>query len=147
LRWDPAPIPKEDMTFLQGVQTMTTAGDAGTQAGMAAHVYLITSMVDQHFYNADGEMMFVLQQGNLRFVTEFGRIDAEPGEIVVIPRGVKFRVELTGGLRAAISARIMAAPSRCRSAGRSAPIASPMRATSSRRWPPMRTRTRRPNSM
>ena len=98
LRWDPAPIPKEDMTFLQGVQTMTTAGDANTQAGMAAHVYLITkSMVDQHFYNADGEMMFVLQQGSLRLVTEFGRIDAEPGEIVVIPRGVKFRVELTGG--------------------------------------------------
>ena len=95
LRWDPAPIPKEDMTFLQGVQTMTTAGDANTQAGMAAHVYLITkSMVDQHFYNADGEMMFVPQQGNLRFVTEFGRIDAEPGEIVVIPRGVKFRVEI-----------------------------------------------------
>jgi homogentisate 1,2-dioxygenase len=60
LRWDPAPIPKADMTFLQGVQTMTTAGDANTQAGMAAHVFLITrSMVDQHFYNADGEMLFV----------------------------------------------------------------------------------------
>ena len=98
LRWDPAPIPKAEMTFLQGVQTMTTAGDAGTQAGMAAHVFLITkSMVDQHFYNADGEMLFVPQQGNLRFVTEFGRIDVEPGEIVVIPRGVKFRVELTAG--------------------------------------------------
>jgi hypothetical protein len=82
LRWDPAPIPKEDKTFLQGVQTMTTAGDANTQAGMAAHVYLITkSMVDQHFYNADGEMMFVAQQGNLGLVTEFGRIDIEPGEM------------------------------------------------------------------
>src|SRR3977135_1855114 len=98
LRLDPAPIPKEDMTFLQGVQTMTTAGDVNTQAGMAAHVFLITkSMVDQHFYNADGEMLFVPQQGNLRFVTEFGRIDAEPGEIVVIPRGVKFRVEIPNG--------------------------------------------------
>jgi homogentisate 1,2-dioxygenase len=98
LRWDPAPIPKTEMTFLQGVQTMTTAGDAGTQAGMAAHVFLITkSMIDQHFYNADGEMLIVPQQGSLRFVTEFGRIDAEPGEIAVIPRGVKFRVELTAG--------------------------------------------------
>jgi homogentisate 1,2-dioxygenase len=98
LRWDPAPIPKEDMTFLQGVQTMTTAGDVNTQAGMAAHVFLITqSMVDQHFYNADGEMLFVPQQGNLRFITEFGRIDIEPGEIAVIPRGVKFRVEIPGG--------------------------------------------------
>ena len=98
LRWDPTPIPKADLTFLQGVQTMTTAGDVNTQAGMAAHVYLITrSMVDQHFYNADGEMLFVPQQGNLRFVTEFGRIDAEPGEIVVIPRGVKFRLEIPSG--------------------------------------------------
>src|SRR3979411_62416 len=98
LRWDAAPIPKEEITFTQGVQTMTTAGDVNTQAGMAAHVFLITkSMVDQHFYNADGEMLFVPQQGNLRFVTEFGRIDAEPGEIVVIPRGVKFRVEIPGG--------------------------------------------------
>src|SRR5260370_29099551 len=42
-------------------------------------------------------MLFVPQQGNLRFVTEFGRIDAEPGEIVVIPRGVKFRVEIPVG--------------------------------------------------
>ena len=74
LRWDPAPIPKQEMTFLQGVQTMTTAGDANTQAGMAAHLYLITkSMVDQNFYNADGEMMFVPQQGSLRVVTEFRR--------------------------------------------------------------------------
>jgi homogentisate 1,2-dioxygenase len=54
-------------------------------------------MVDQSFYNADGEMLFVLQQGRLRFVTEFGAIDGEPAEIVVIPRGVKFRVELPGG--------------------------------------------------
>jgi homogentisate 1,2-dioxygenase len=98
LRWDPLPIPGESLTFVDGIHTMTTAGDAGAQAGMAAHVYLITaSMVDQHFYNADGELMVVLQQGRLLFVTEFGRIDAEPGEIVVIPRGVKFRVELPDG--------------------------------------------------
>jgi homogentisate 1,2-dioxygenase len=98
LRWDPLPIPGESLTFVAGIHTITTAGDAGSQAGMAAHVYLITaSMVDQHFYNADGELMVVLQQGRLLFVTEFGRIDAEPGEIVVIPRGVKFRVELPDG--------------------------------------------------
>ena len=60
-------------------------------------ILITKSMVDQHFYNADGEMMFVAQQGNLRFVTEFGRIDIEPGEIAVIPRGVKFRVEIPSG--------------------------------------------------
>src|SRR5437868_6257824 len=89
LRWNPTPIPTEPLTLLDGVQTMTTAGDANTQAGMAAHVYVITrSMVDQTFYDADGEMLFVLQQGRLRFVTEFGVIAAEIGEVVVIPRGV-----------------------------------------------------------
>src|SRR5579872_4068678 len=98
LRWDPLPIPSdEQLTFITGLRTITTAGDAGTQTGMAAHVYVVTrSMVDQTFYNADGEMLIVLQQGKLRFVTEFGVIDAEPAEIVIIPRGVKFRVELNG---------------------------------------------------
>ena len=98
LRWDPIPIPNEKLSFLQGVRTITTAGDAATQTGMAAHVYLLTRSMDHEcFYNADGEMLFVLQQGLLRFWTEFGLIDAEPGEVVVIPRGVKLRVELKGG--------------------------------------------------
>ncbi|MDQ2801813.1 MAG: homogentisate 1,2-dioxygenase [Pseudomonadota bacterium] len=98
LRWDPIPLPNETVSFLQGVRTITTAGDAGTQAGMGAHVYLVTcSMQDEYFYNADGEMLFVPQQGALRLWTEFGIIDVEPGEIAVIPRGVKLRVELPGG--------------------------------------------------
>jgi homogentisate 1,2-dioxygenase len=98
LRWDPIPIPQEKLSFLQGVRTMTTAGDAGSHAGMGAHVYLITrSMQDEYFYNADGEMLFVPQQGELRIATEFGIIDIEPGEVAVIPRGVKISVELTGG--------------------------------------------------
>ena len=98
LRWDPLPLPNESVSFLEGVRTMTTAGDAGSQAGMGTHVYLITrSMQDEYFYNADGEMLFVPQQGDLRLWTEFGIIDIEPGEIAVIPRGVKFRVELPGG--------------------------------------------------
>ena len=85
---------------------MTTAGDVNAQAGMATHMYLVTaSMVNEYFYNADGEMMFVAQQGDLRLVTEFGVIDIEPGEIAVIPRGVKFRVELLGRPGARLSVR------------------------------------------
>jgi homogentisate 1,2-dioxygenase len=97
LRWDPIAIPTEKLSFLQGVRTITTAGDLAAQSGMAAHIYLITRpMQDEYFWNADGEMLFVLQQGGLRFWTEFGIIDAEPGEIVLIPRGVKLRIELRG---------------------------------------------------
>ena len=92
------PIPKEKLTFLTGLRTMTTSGDVNTQAGMAAHVYLVTqSMESDYFYNADGEMLVVPQQGSIRFFTEFGKIEAEPGEICVIPRGVKFKVELVDG--------------------------------------------------
>ena len=94
------------------MRTVTTAGDAGAQAGMATHLYLATrSMADEYFYNADGEMLFVPQQGELRLWTEFGIIDVAPGEVAVIPRGVKLRVELPAAdRRAAISARTTAAP-------------------------------------
>ncbi len=97
MRWDPLPLPDTQMSFVEGMHTITTAGDAGAQAGMGAHVYLATrSMADEYFYNADGEMLVVPQEGGLRFCTEFGVIDAGPGEVVVIPRGVKIRVELHG---------------------------------------------------
>ncbi|WP_152970959.1 homogentisate 1,2-dioxygenase, partial [Rhizobium ecuadorense] len=39
LRWDPIPAPAERLTFLEGVRTVTTAGDATTQVGMSAHAY------------------------------------------------------------------------------------------------------------
>ena len=88
LRWGPQPIPRKKQSFLQGMRTMTTGGDAATLAGMGAHVYLANrSMTDEYFYNADGEMLIVPQQGRLSLRTEFGTIDIEPGEISVIPRG------------------------------------------------------------
>jgi homogentisate 1,2-dioxygenase len=95
LRWNPVPIPSEPTTFITGLRTMTTAGDSDAQAGMAAHILLVnTSMKDEYFYNADGELMIVAQENRLRFATEFGRIEIGPGEICVIPRGVIFRCEL-----------------------------------------------------
>ena len=37
------------------------------------------------------------QQGRLRIATELGVLEVEPQEIAVIPRGVRFRVELPDG--------------------------------------------------
>jgi homogentisate 1,2-dioxygenase len=54
-------------------------------------------MAERYFYNADGEMLIVPQQGRVRFVTELGILDADNGEIAVIPRGLRFRVELPDG--------------------------------------------------
>ncbi|HVV63263.1 MAG TPA: homogentisate 1,2-dioxygenase [Pseudolabrys sp.] len=98
LRWNPTPMPKDKLTFVTGLHTMTTAGDCETLTGMASHVALVTeSMRHEHFFNADGEFLVVAQDGKLRFRTEFGVIEIEPGEICVVPRGVTFRVELIGG--------------------------------------------------
>ena len=85
-------------TFVEEMRTIATAGDCASRMGMAAHIYLVArSMVDDYFYDADGELLIVPQQGALRFFTEFGRIEASPGEICVIPRGVKFKAELVDG--------------------------------------------------
>ena len=97
-RWSPSPIPDEKLTFISGLRTITTAGDCDTHAGMAAHLLFVTrSMEREHIFNGDAEFLVVAQQGRIRFRTEFGVIEIEPGEICIIPRGVIFRVELLDG--------------------------------------------------
>ena len=102
LRWDPVPLPDTEVDFVTGLRTITTAGDADCQAGMAAHVALVNrAMTNEYFFNADGEMLIVPQLGALRFQTEFGIIDIAPGEICVIGRGIVFKVApLDGPARA-----------------------------------------------
>jgi homogentisate 1,2-dioxygenase len=88
-RWDPMPLPKTPTDFIGGLVTM-----AGNHA-CAIHRYAANrSMVDRCFYDADGELLIVPQQGRLRLATELGILEVEPQEIAVIPRGVRFRVEL-----------------------------------------------------
>ena len=100
LRWSPVAIPDEPTTFVQGLRTMGGNGDLSTHSGVGIHVYVCnTSMHDTFFYNADGEMLIVPQQGAMRFLTELGILDVRPGEICVIPRGIKFRVEVEGPSR------------------------------------------------
>ncbi|WP_163266062.1 homogentisate 1,2-dioxygenase [Chelativorans alearense] len=98
LRWDPTPMPNEETDFIAGVRTMTTAGDVTTQVGMAAHVYIAnTSMVDDYFFDADGELLLVPQEGRIRVMTEMGAMEVAPGEIAIVPRGMIFKVELMDG--------------------------------------------------
>ncbi|MEO8188418.1 MAG: homogentisate 1,2-dioxygenase [Burkholderiaceae bacterium] len=98
LRWNPLPMPQAPTDLIEGIVTMAGQGDAAAQNGGAIHLYAVNRpMENRSFYNADGEMLFVPQLGRHRFVTEFGVIEAEPQEIVVIPRGVRFRLELLDG--------------------------------------------------
>ncbi len=100
LRWRPLPLPKEPTDFVAGLVTMGGNGDPAQQLGAAVHMYAAnTSMVDRFFYDADGELLIVPQQGALTVHTELGVLHVEPTEVCVIPRGVKFRVELEGPSR------------------------------------------------
>jgi homogentisate 1,2-dioxygenase len=95
LRWDPLPMPNAATDFVEGLFTMAGNGDTGMQAGIGIHIYACNrSMRQRFFYDADGELLLVPQQGALRLATELGVLDAKPGEIALIPRGVRFRVEL-----------------------------------------------------
>jgi homogentisate 1,2-dioxygenase len=73
----------------------TIAGNGGPGKGSAVHIYQVNqSMEKRYFYNADGELLIVPQEGGLHLKTENGFINLSPGEIGVIPRGIKFQVLL-----------------------------------------------------
>ena len=98
LRWDPLLYPSASTDFIDGLVTVAGNGDAAMQAGMGIHLYVANrSMHDRFFYDADGELLIVPQQGRLLVHTEMGVLDVKPGEIIVIPRGVRFRVALPDG--------------------------------------------------
>ncbi|MGI4818556.1 MAG: homogentisate 1,2-dioxygenase [Janthinobacterium lividum] len=100
MRWDPLPLPDQPTDWVEGLVTYGGNGCSESGAGVGIHLYVANrSMVDRVFYNADGEMLFVPQEGAHRFVTEMGVIEANPGHIVVIPRGVRFRLEVEAPIR------------------------------------------------
>jgi homogentisate 1,2-dioxygenase len=100
LRWDPLPIPSKPTDFIDGLFTVAGSGDAAMQTGIAVHVYCANrSMKDRYFSSADGELMFVPQQGALSLFTEMGVLEVAPGEVAVVPRGARFKVDVEGPSR------------------------------------------------
>lgn len=100
MRWDPPKKAKEDIDFIDGIKTIAGNGDLYSWSGLALHIYTAgNSMSPQRrfFYNADGELLIVPQEGCLELRTEMGVIHADPGEIAVIPRGIKFAADFPGG--------------------------------------------------
>ncbi len=95
MRWSPLKIPAKATDFIDGIVTMAGGGDSFSWAGLAVHLYIANrSMKKKYFYNADGEMLIVPQEGRLLLRTEMGHIEINPGKIAVIPRGIKFSVDL-----------------------------------------------------
>jgi homogentisate 1,2-dioxygenase len=100
LRWDPLPIPETPADFIDGLVTYAGNGDVAVGVGLGIHLYAANRSMDRRaFQNADGEMLVVPQQGALTLVTELGRFEVAPLQIALIPRGLRFRVELSGPSR------------------------------------------------
>jgi homogentisate 1,2-dioxygenase len=96
LRWDP--LAMADGDFVDGLVTMMTNRDPADLEGVAVHIYRANRDMERRaFFNADGELLIIPEQGRLELLTELGQIDIAPGEIALIPRGVRFRVLLPDG--------------------------------------------------
>jgi homogentisate 1,2-dioxygenase len=99
LRWDPPEL-QADTDFVDGLVTMMTNRDPASLEGVAIHLYRATrSMKNRVLVDADGELLIIPQSGTLRIFTEFGRMELPPGWVSLIPRGVKFRIEVDGEAR------------------------------------------------
>ncbi|VDM38844.1 unnamed protein product [Toxocara canis] len=102
IRWHPIPFPEKGKTvdFVAGLYTLCGGGDVVSRNGLAVHQYVCnSSMNDRCVYNADGDWLIVPQEGALQLTTEFGLILVEPLQIVVIPQGIRFAVDVCGPSR------------------------------------------------
>jgi len=94
LRWNPAPVPTEATDFIDGLMCIAANGEPSQPSGASLYRYVANQSTQRVFFDADGELLIVPQQGTLKLVTELGVLKVAPLEIGVIPRGMRFRVEL-----------------------------------------------------
>ena len=98
LRWDPVEAPTPGIDLIDGMRTMLVNRNPADLEGVAVHVYAASSdMENRVFFDADGELLFIPQSGRLQLRTELGRVDIAPGQVALVPRGVRFRALLPDG--------------------------------------------------
>ncbi|PBK67699.1 homogentisate 1,2-dioxygenase [Armillaria solidipes] len=100
LNWAPPPFPSssDEVDFIAGLKTIGGNGEPTAREGLALHIYLANAdMKNKAFCNSDGDMLVVPQQGRLDVQTEFGRMMVRPGELMVVQKGMKFKVSLPDG--------------------------------------------------
>jgi homogentisate 1,2-dioxygenase len=115
MRWDPVPQSSEPQDFLEGLRTICGTGSSHEGRGLHVHLYSFNkNMNSRYFMNADGDFLMVPQAGALHVKTELGFMDVEPGEICVVPRGMKFQVnsQKSGGACSGYVAENFGAPFR-----------------------------------
>ncbi len=98
LRWSPLAMTPPGTDLVDGMTTMLANRAPADLEGVAVHIYRANAgMESRAFANADGELLFVPQRGRIELLTELGRMIVPPGEIALVPRGMRFRAMLPDG--------------------------------------------------
>jgi homogentisate 1,2-dioxygenase len=93
MRWSKIKQTESHTDFIDGL--FHVAGNSIANC----YIYNADLSMDKRFlYNADGELLILPQHGQLLVRTEFGELTAKPGQFIVIPRGIKFQVQLIDNL-------------------------------------------------
>lgn len=94
LRWDPLPFPAQPTDFLDGLVRIAATGEADRPEGVSIYRYSANASMARYFYDADGELLIVPEHGRLSVFTEVGVLVIGPLEVGIVPRGMKFRVDV-----------------------------------------------------
>ncbi len=103
VRWNAPPEPATNkqaagLDFVDSLVTLAGSGNPMSVKGVAIHTYGCTKgMGDRAFYDADGDLLVVPELGALDIQTEFGKLLVRPGEVFILPRGLKMTVNLPDG--------------------------------------------------
>jgi homogentisate 1,2-dioxygenase len=102
IRWNPSVLPDiqkgEEIDFVDGIFTLAGTGDSTSLKGMAIHTFSCNKdMTNRSFYNSDGEMLIIPELSPLHIQTEFGFLYVTPGEVFLLPKGLKMTVTLPKG--------------------------------------------------
>lgn len=97
MRFRPYPVPECRTDLIAGMRTFAGGGDPNLQRGMALHLFVANADMAAAFVDLDGDVLIAPSQGRLRLQTELGWMVVSPGELAVVPRGIKFRVVIAEG--------------------------------------------------
>lgn len=100
-RWSPDKPSSLSTNFIDSIKTLAGYGSPQSLQGASTSTFIATkSMSDDNTYfsNNDGELLIVLQEGDILVTTELGLLQATTdnnnSDIIVIPRGIRFKVDL-----------------------------------------------------
>jgi homogentisate 1,2-dioxygenase len=100
LRWNPPGDLPEGADFVDGLVTMLVNRSPEDLEGVAVHLYRASKSMERRlFVDADGELLILPQSGTIQVVTELGRMTLAPGWVGLVPRGIRFRVEVDSEAR------------------------------------------------